>query len=341
VHKIINQKYGLKMKPSLSYKDISLVPRKLSQVSSRKEIDMSLNLKSDGYKYELRIPLFPAPMDTICSAEMCKILAQNGMIGMIHRFQPLENRKSDFIELKNNKIDAVIAVGLDENEIINEFYELGARAYIVDVANGFNSAVEPTIKQLRTMNGTYILCGNVDSEEGFKFLSDLGVDAIRVGIGTGSMCTTSIMTGVGQGIVSSIQECRNIKEKINANSIIIADGGIREVGDIAKALTVGADAAMVGRMFAGTKEAEGNILKYNGKLYKAYRGSASYAVQQKRGKNPYYVEGDETIVEYKGGVQNILDQIDAGLRSSMSYMAASNIEELKHNSSYVVKHNLD
>jgi IMP dehydrogenase len=237
-------------------------------------------------------------------------------------------------------LDTVIAVGLDERKIIDEFYSLGARAFIIDVANGFNTAVEPTIKQIRDLKNTYIFCGNVDSEEGFKYLSDLGVDAIRVGIGSGSMCTTSIMTGVGQGIVSSIQECRSIKEKIGSKSLLIADGGIRAVGDIAKAMTVGADAVMVGRMFAGTKEAEGNILKYNGKLYKAYRGSASYAVQQKRGKNPYYVEGDETIVEYKGGVQNILDQIEAGLRSSMSYMAASNLEQLKKNGSYVIKHNI-
>ncbi|MEE8341186.1 MAG: IMP dehydrogenase, partial [Candidatus Neomarinimicrobiota bacterium] len=273
--------------------------------------------------------------------EMCRILSKNGMLGMIHRFQPIETRKNNYNTLKNDGLDAVIAVGLDEREIIDEFYGLGAQAFIVDVANGFNNAVKPTIKQIRDLKNTYIICGNVDSEEGFKYLSDLGVDAIRVGIGTGSMCTTSIMTGVGQGIVSSIHECRSIKEKIGSKSIIIADGGIRVVGDIAKAMTVGADAVMVGRMFAGTKEAEGNILKYNGKLYKAYRGSASYAVQQKRGKNPYYIEGDETIVEYKGGIQNILDQIDAGLRSSMSYMAANNLEQLKQNGSYVVKQNLD
>ncbi|MBU0528549.1 guanosine monophosphate reductase [bacterium] len=328
------------MKPSLSYQDISLVPRNLSQVNSRQEIDLSLNLESNGVSYNLRLPVFPAPMDTICSLEMCQILSNNGMLGMIHRFQPIDKRKESFKSLKNDGFDAAIAVGLDEKEIINEFYNSGARAFIVDVANGFNTAVEPTIKQILDFKNTYIICGNVDSEEGFKYLSDLGVDAIRVGIGSGSMCTTSIMTGVGQGIVSSIQECRGIKEKIGSKSLIIADGGIRAVGDIAKALTVGADAVMVGRMLAGTKEAEGNILKYNGKLYKAYRGSASYAVQQKRGKNPYYVEGDETIVEYKGGVQNILDQIDAGLRSSMSYMAANNLNELKKNGSYVIKHNV-
>lgn len=329
------------MKLSLSYQDISLVPRNLSQVSSRQEIDLSLNLASNGTRYNLRLPVLPAPMDTICSVEMCRILSKNGMLGMIHRFQPVEARKDNYNILKDDGLDAVIAVGLDEKEIIDEFYSNGARAFIVDVANGFNTAVEPTVKQIRDLKNTYIICGNVDSKEGFKYLSDLGVDAIRVGIGTGSMCTTSIMTGVGQGIVSSIQECRSIKEKIGSKSLIIADGGIRVVGDIAKALTVGADAVMVGRMFAGTKEAEGNILKYNGKLYKAYRGSASYAVQQKRGKNPYYVEGDETIVEYKGGVQNILDQIDAGLRSSMSYMAATNLDQLKQNGSYVIKQNLD
>ena len=328
------------MKPSLSYQDISLVPRNLSKVNSRQEIDLSLNLDSNGTHYNLRLPVLPAPMDTICSLEMCRILSQNGMLGMIHRFQPVETRKDNFIALSNDGLDAVIAVGLDEKELIDEFYSIGARSFIVDVANGFNTAVEPTIKHIRDLKNTYIYCGNVDSEEGFKYLSDLGVDAIRVGIGSGSMCTTSIMTGVGQGIVSSIQECRNIKDKNSSNSLLIADGGIRVVGDIAKALTVGADAVMVGRMLAGTKEAEGNILKYNGKLYKAYRGSASYAVQQKRGKNPYYIEGDETIVEYKGGVQNILDQIDAGLRSSMSYMAANNLEQLNKNGSYVIKQNI-
>jgi len=328
------------MKASLSYQDISLVPRNLSQVNSRQEIDLSLKIDSNGTIKKLRLPALPAPMDTICSIDMCRILSENEMLGMIHRFQAIEKRKNNYKTLKTDGFDVVIAVGLDEKEIIDEFHSLGARAFIVDVANGFNTAVEPTIKQIRNLKNTYIICGNVDSEEGFKYLSELGVDAIRIGIGSGSMCTTSIMTGIGQGIVSSIQECRNIKDKINSKSMLIADGGIRAVGDIAKALTVGADAVMVGRMFAGTKEAEGNILKYNGKLYKAYRGSASYAVQQKRGKNPYYVEGDETIVEYKGGVQNILDQIDAGLRSSMSYMAANNLNELKNNGSYVIKHNI-
>ncbi len=154
------------MKPSLSYQDISLVPRNLSQVSSRQEIDLSLDLTPNIPSSKLRLPVLPAPMDTICSLEMCKILSKNGMIGMIHRFQPVETRKDNYKDLKNDGFDAVIAVGLDEKVIIDEFYSLGARAFIIDVANGFNTAVEPTVKQIRDLNKTYIFCGNVDSEEG-------------------------------------------------------------------------------------------------------------------------------------------------------------------------------
>ncbi len=329
------------LKPTFAYKDVSLVPRNLSTVRSRQEIDLAIKADSNGRQLVLRIPLLPAPMDTICSVAMCRMLAENEMLGMIHRFKSDEDRLNDYRNLQDEGYDAIIAVGLEEEGLISEFHDLGARRFIVDVANGFNQAVEPTIDYLLDLEDTFVICGNVDSGEGFEYLSNLGVHAIRVGIGTGSMCTTSIMTGVGQGIISSIIECRARKDAIGSQSLLIADGGIREVGDIAKALVAGADLVMAGRLFAGTKEAEGNILKYEGKLYKAYRGSASFAVQQKRGKNPYYIEGDETIVAYKGGVQNILDQVEAGLRSSLSYMGARNLEEFTGLQSLVVHHSTD
>ncbi len=130
-------------------------------------------------------------------------------------------------KLQAENAGAVIAVGLEEKPMIDKFYRLGARFFIVDVANGFNAAVEPVVKYLRNLNDVFIICGNVDSKEGFAYLSNLGVQAIRVGIGTGSMCTTSIMTGVGQGIVSSIVECRAAKDELRSEALLIADGGIR------------------------------------------------------------------------------------------------------------------
>ncbi len=322
------------MKPSYSYDDISLVPRNLSTFRSRQEIILKFEISSGNLRKELRMPILPAPMDTICGTEMCRAFHQNGMLGMIHRFQPINDRIRTYETLKDDRMDAFIAVGLDEEDIATRFYSLGARWFIVDVANGFNIHVEPIIKHLKSLGDVFIICGNVASREGFTYLSNLGVDAIRVGIGTGSMCTTSIMTGVGQGIVSALLECVEIKKELSSPALIIADGGVQHVGDIAKALALGADLVMTGRMFAGTKEAEGNILKYEGKLYKAYRGSASFAVQKISGKKPYYIEGDETIVEYKGSVQNIFDQIEAGLRSAFSYMAAKNLVEFRRNSGF-------
>jgi len=316
---------------SYNFEDVHLIPRQLSKVSSRKEIDLSIALdKSD--KIRLRMPLLPAPMDTVSSVAMCRMFYENDMLGMIHRFQSAEDRLANYSDLKGSNMDAFIAVGLEEQELVKAVYQDGARLFTIDVANGFNNALEPIIKFIQNLGGTYVIAGNVASKEGFQYLSDLGVDAIRVGIGTGSMCTTSIMTGVGQGIVSALQECKEVQTKSGSSAKIIADGGISNAGDIAKSLAAGADLVMVGRLLAGTKEAEGNILKYNDKLYKPYRGSASFAVQAKGGKNPYYVEGDETIVEYKGSVQNIFDQLEAGLRSAFSYMAAKDCDSFRRNS---------
>lgn len=322
------------MKSTYTYKDISLVPRTLSNVHSRNQIDLSVHFNTRI----LRMPILPSPMDTICGINMCRAFCKNEMLGMVHRFSSDKERISDYQTLVSENMDAIIAVGLEEQNLVSTLYKNGARYFIVDVANGFNTASEPIIEFVKNLDGTFLICGNVASKEGFEYLSNLGVDAIRVGIGNGSMCTTSIMTGVGQGIVSALQECKAYKDDNNSQSLIIADGGVTSVGDISKAIGLGADLVMMGRMFAGTKESEGNILKYNGSLYKAYRGSASFAVQRKSKKNPYYIEGDETIVEYKGGVQNIIDQIEAGLRSSFSYMGAESIDKFKLNADFVQYH---
>ena len=315
-----------------------MVPRHLSEFRSRSSIDLSTTAVFDHGKLNFRMPILPAPMDTISGADMCRIFSENGMVGMIHRFQTDKKRLKLYHDLKDEGHRAIIAVGLEDETFIRSIHGEGARLFIVDVANGFNAHVEPVIKFIQDLGETFVICGNVASREGFQYLAELGTDAIRVGIGNGSMCTTSVMTGVGQGIVTALLECREIKAQMNYKSLIIADGGIVAVGDIALALGLGADLVMIGRMFAGTREAEGNILKYNGKLYKAYRGSASFGVQVKHKSNPYFVEGDETIVGYKGSVQNIFEQIEAGLRSALSYMGCANIKDLQKKASFVRYH---
>jgi len=280
-------------------------------------------------------------MDTICGLEMCKTFYQNDMLGMIHRFQFVKERIEVYQSLKKEDMDAFVAVGLEEETVVKQFYDLGARLFVLDIANGFNTCVEPMLKYMKDLENTFVVCGNVASKEGFEYLSKQGVDAIRVGIGTGSICTTSILTGIGQGMVSALIECAESREEIGSQSLIIADGGVSNVGDITKAVALGADFTMMGRMFAGTREAEGSTLKYEGKLYKTYRGSASFIVQKKSKQNPYYVEGDETIVEYKGRVQKVFDEIEAGLRSALSYMAAGNLTEFRKNSLFVLYHSID
>ncbi len=324
------------MKPTYTYTSISLVPRHLSNVKSRYDIDLSIQIGEGEFKKKLRMPIIPAPMDTICGIKMCRKFYENDMLGIIHRFQNIENRLDEYRSLINDEMDVIVAVGLDEEDIVSQFYQLGAKYFILDVANGFNSSVKPMIRNIKSREDTFIICGNVASCEGFSYLSDLGVDAIRVGIGNGSMCSTSIMTGIGQGIVTALEECKNQKDASGSTSLIIADGGVTNVGDIAKALGLGADLVMMGKMFAGTKEAEGNVLKYDGTLYKAYRGSASFAVQAKHEANPNFIEGDETIVKYKGSVQNIINEIEAGLRSSFSYMGAHDLVSFQKNTDWVL-----
>jgi IMP dehydrogenase len=197
------------------------------------------------------------------------------------------------------------------------------KSYIlIDTANGFHTAVRDTILRLQKEDPLLnIIAGNVGSVEGFKFLADLGVYAVRVGVGNGSVCSTSIATGIGSGNASLIRDIANSR---HSETLIIADGGMKTSGDVAKALALGADLVMTGRMFAGCKESPGPVLKFRGELYKSYAGQASHAVK----KSDKYIEGDDTLVPYCGTVQEVWSRLEDGIRSCMSYMNCKTIKEL-------------
>lgn len=222
---------------------------------------------------------------------------------------------------------------------------------LVDVAHSHASHVEKAVAKLRkTFPHQQIIAGNVATYEGAMDLIKLNVDAIKVGIGPGSVCTTRIVAGVGVPQLTAISECaracKDAKAKGGVKVPLIADGGAKNSGDVVKALAMGADVVMAGNIFAGTLEAPGEIISIDGKKYKSYNGSSTYAAATVRNKFGDFeklaktqvtrVEGAEAVVRYKGSVGDLLPKMLGGIQSGMSYCGASNIDELRRNAKFVM-----
>jgi len=223
------------------------------------------------------------------------------------------------------------------NTQIDVVEKLANKNYIIciDTANANNLEVLKKTEEIKKKFNVRIIVGNIAHGATLQQLEDAGADAVRVGIGSGSVCTTSIQTGIGIGQVSSLLDVLFTRDEMNLNIKIIADGGIKSPGDIAKALALGADAVMLGRMLAGTKETPGEVIKYNDQLWKKYRGSASFGVKMRN----EFIEGEETMIPYKGAVKNVIDGISDGLKSSMSYMNCLNINEMSEKNTFAVLSN--
>lgn len=314
---------------SLTYDDISLVPTEISEIRSRTHIE----LKDNFLGVDLTIPIISSPMDTVTGIEMCKELSNLGAIGILNRFDfSLEKVIKNGNEIEGLK---AVAIGLDTSEDIIE--KLAEHNFIIciDTANANNIFVLKKTEELKKKYNVRVIIGNIASGSTLETLENAGADAVRIGIGGGSVCTTSIQTGIGIGQVSAILDVVMEKRKKNLKIKVIADGGIKNTGDIAKAIALGSDAVMLGRMLAGTKETPGEVIKYNGMLWKKYRGSASFGVKLKN----VFVEGEETMVPYKGTVKNVIDGIMDGLRSCMSYMNCQSFDELRNCESFAVLSN--
>lgn len=313
---------------SLTYDDISLIPTDISEVKSRSDV----STKNVFLGNELTLPVISSPMDSVTGIDMCRELKSLGSLGVLNRFNStLENIiQNDCLE----HIDAV-SIGLDTPfELIEKIAEKKL-IICIDTANANNKFVLKLCEDIKSKFNIKIIIGNIAGGSTLKTLNDAGADAVRVGIGSGSVCTTSIQTGIGIGQVSSLLDVYFEREKHNLPIQIIADGGIKSPGDVAKAIALGSDVVMLGRMLAGTKETPGEIIKYNDQLWKKYRGSASFGVKMKN----EFIEGEETMISYKGAVRNVINAISDGLRSSMSYMSCKNIVELKSTETFALLSN--
>ena len=338
----------MEIKEALAFDDVLLVPT-YTEIKSRSI--PKINTKIAGLN--LSLPIISSPMDTITESKMAIALGLAGGMGVIHRFmfvsEQIDNIRSILQAEKDSKaeIPKVAAVGLGNDEI-GRFKELWSSipldAVLIDVANGHSSYMAEGLGRIKDIApDVKIIAGNVATGEGFLYLAETGmVDAVRVGIGSGAICSTRIQTAFGVPLLHSIMECYYVKQTRPKTTevAIIADGGIRYPSDMVKAIAAGADAVMCGRILAATDETPGDLIRDEiaGITYKTYRGMASAEVQRDRrgGLKPLTcAEGVSTRIPAKGSVTPILEEFAGGLRSGMTYANATTLQQLRQNAKFV------
>lgn len=311
------------------YEDIQLIPNKCI-IESRHDADTSIEFGPHRFK----IPVVPANMETVINEPLAIWLAQNDYFYVMHRFQPQERR--GFIERMHEKsLFASISVGVkaDEHAFIDELAaaDLVPEYITIDIAHGHSDAVIRMIKQIKDkLPDSFVIAGNVGTPEAVRELENAGADATKVGIGPGKACITKLKTGFGTGgwQLAALRLCAKAARKP-----IIADGGIRYNGDIAKSVRFGASMVMIGSMLAGHQQSPGNLLTIDGRTFKQYWGSAS-----EKQKGAYRnVEGKQMLVPFRGDIADTLNAMQEDLQSSISYAGGRNLLDIRTVDYVIVK----
>lgn len=325
----------------ITFDDVLLVPKKTS-VNSRSEIDISGQLTP---KIRLNVPIIAANMDTVTESRMAIAMAEVGGIGFIHRFLSIEDQVNEVALVKKAKLIVGAAVGVKDDflERAGALIKAKVDVLLIDVAHGHSSQLITVLKKLKNVfPKVEVIAGNIATNEAAEELIKNGADALKVGIGPGSLCSTRIVTGAGVPQITAIMECLKVANK--THTPVIADGGIRYSGDIVKALAAGASTVMIGSMLAGCDESPALLVKRGDKQYKMTRGMASIAANLDRAKKDdaikkaleeYAQEGVEGLVPYKGSVETLIKKMASGVRSGFSYCGAKNINELWQKSQFI------
>ena len=331
------------IKEALTFDDVLLTPKYSeilpSEVTTNTSLSKNLNLK---------IPIISSAMDTVTESKMAIAIAKAGGIGVIHRNLDIKSQISEINKVKSKKllVGAAVGAGPLEYKRAEAILKANVDLIVVDTAHGHTKKVGEIIRKIKKLksNKTTLCAGNIATTEAAKFLIKLGAEVIKVGIGPGSICTTRLVAGIGVPQLSAILAVRKGvgRKKVS----IIADGGIKFSGDISKALAAGADAVMIGSLFAGTNESPGKIIKKNGKLFKSFRGMGSIGAMNKGSADRYFQtkqketskyvpEGVEGLVKYKGSVEKIIYRLIGGLKSSMGYLGEKKIINLRNKPKFV------
>ena len=326
----------------LTYDDVLLLPDASDVVPS--EVDTKTHLTRE---IQLDIPLISSAMDTVTESAMAIAMAKAGGIGIIHRNLAIEEQVTHVKLVKGAGllVGAAVGVGDDGFERAEALIESGVDVIVVDTAHGHHRAVLEAIARIKKHYAKQeSIGGNVATRAGAQALINAGADAVKVGVGPGSICTTRVVAGVGVPQITAIMEAAKACKK--ADIPLIADGGLQYSGDIAKAIVSGADTVMLGSLLAGCEESPGELVEVDGRKYKSYRGMGSLGAMQSRGNKKSFSkdrymqddvlaedklvpEGIEGKVAYRGPVAQVVHQLVGGLRSGMGYAGAEDIAALQ------------
>ena len=324
------------MQEALTYDDVLLVPQ-YSDIRSRSEIDLQT--------YNFKLPIISSPMDSVTESDMAIAMDKAGGLGIIHRYNDINEQVEEVIKVKKqtNKVAAAVGISGDYLERSSELIKNGCNILCLDVAHGHHILMKEALSTLRKNCGDLvtIIAGNIATPQGYMDLSNWGADIIRANIGGGSICTTRVQTGHGFPGLQTIFDCDHIRNSFNLKTGIIADGGVRNSGDIVKALAAGADFVMIGSLLAGTDETPGAVMinPENQMKFKIYRGMASKEAQ-KDWKGSYSShEGVSSTVPYKGSVHDVLGDLERGIRSGLSYSGVRTIKQLQEKAVWIKQTN--
>ena len=311
------------IKESFTFNDILLEPNLHSGKSRTK-----INLRTTSFGKTLSLPIIAAPMDTVVNKEVCKIMEDNGGLAILPRF----DNNNDVLELRQSKLYNVLAIGIiSEKELEHKIKEQKPAAILIEVAHAHQG---PVLELAEHILNKYphlpLVVGNIASISAACDFARIGVQELKIGVGPGAACRTREVTGCGVPQGSAIYEIRKALDGLNFNTRLIADGGIKNSGDIVKALALGADSVMIGSLLASAQETPGKRFFVDNQEYKEYRGMASKAVMENRGIKRA-AEGVSSSIKVSGKLEDILSELKDGVQSGLSYLGFDSLQELKEN----------
>jgi len=277
--------------------------------------------------------------------EKLPLVDESGTLAGLITIKDLKKRKEFPNSLKDQygRLSVGAAIGVGQMDRATALVEAGVDVLVLDSAHGHSKGIMDTVKEIKSTLDVQVIAGNVATPEAVRALYEAGADAVKVGIGPGSICTTRIVAGVGVAQITAISTCAEEGKKLGIP--IIADGGIKYSGDFAKALAVGASSIMIGSMLAGTEESPGEVIMLNGRQYKGYRGMGSIGAMQQGSNDRYFQEGTaadklvpegiEGMVPYRGKMSTVVHQLIGGLRASMGYVGAKDIATFQEKAEFV------